>query len=306
MARQLKLGERSSAVVDRYKNQLELVSRNDLDIAEVTFAHAALTQVYLPYRRTDDDLYEVTQGNLTMRINDSKYVDKETGKKHSYGIPCGTRARLLLFLINRKAIMSKQRSFQLARSFRNLCDQLNLPKNGRSMNAIKEQFTSLSTCTFSWEYAGADHRALRNFQIIDSVYISRPTKGMKNIKQRDVKGIVVELGEKYFNNLMNQGVPMDERTVKALQNNSMCLDIYAWLTHRLYRIPGGKPQFIPWKAIQQQFGRSYADMKNFKRDFRTNLENVRLQYPGAVIREVKNKGFEVYKSPPSVNPQLVL
>ena len=119
------------------------------------------------------------------------------------------------------------------------------------------------------------------------------------------KGFHVHLSDEYWESVKRQGVPLDRRTITALQNNSMCLDIYNWLTHRLYRIPKDGTQFITWKAIKDQFGHGYGRMDLFKRDFRNNLQNVKIQYRAAKIAEVYNKGFQLSPSAPPIGPQLL-
>ena len=60
-------------------------------------------------------------------------------------------------------------------------------------------------------------------------------------------------------------MPFDERAIAALSHSAMGLDIYAWLAQRLHRVQPGKPAFIPWTALKDQFGWHYGRMDNFKR-----------------------------------------
>ena len=64
----------------------------------------------------------------------------------------------------------------------------------------------------------------------------------------------------------------------------MGLDIYAWLAQRLHRVNPGKPAFIPWTALKDQFGWHYGRMDKFKRVFRQTLDMVLSQYRGARSR----------------------
>jgi hypothetical protein len=58
----------------------------------------------------------------------------------------------------------------------------------------------------------------------------------------------------YYESLTRYAVPLDERAVAALAHSAMALDMYCWMAQRLHRIPPGKPQFVPWTALQEQFG----------------------------------------------------
>ena len=68
----------------------------------------------------------------------------------------------------------------------------------------------------------------------------------------------------------------------------------------LHRIKKGKPQFVTWKAVKDQFGPGYSRMNNFKAKFRPALKDVLDQYRDAKVEEVHNKGFMFYNSPPPV------
>ena len=67
---------------------------------------------------------------------------------------------------------------------------------------------------------------------------------------------------------------MNEDAIAALSHSAMSLDVYAWLAQRLHRIPHGKPQFIPWKSLKDQFGCGYTRMIDFKRVFLKALGQV--------------------------------
>ena len=301
MASSLKFGSESSAVVDRYQAQMR-AGQDKYGEYDITYAHASMCQVYLPYQDLDCNLYEVSQGNLTMRVQGASYFeDGDRNKPVNRGVPYGTRARLLLYLINEQAILNQSPSFHLADSFSDLCRKLHIPASGRSMGEIKIQLERLCTSSFSLEWKNTQTKGMYNFFIVKSIVTNGRSK---NMDYSDVvkgkKGFHVTLSEEYWESVKRQGVPLDRRTITALQNNSMCLDIYNWLTHRLYRIPKDSNQFITWKAIKDQFGHGYAKMDSFKRDFRKNLKNVTLQYRAAKISEVYNKGFQLYPSAPPI------
>ena len=305
MASSLKLHQKSSAVVSRYADQCRAMDAKHGDY-DITYSHASMCQVYLPYNDTADDLYEVTQGDLTMRIQGARYRDPLTKQQLQRGIPCGTRARLLLYLINEMAIIGREPTFQLAKNFSDLCRKLRIPRSGRSMAEVKQQLERLCTASFSLEWKGNQQSGISNFFIVETLVTNGRYKDMDYVDVSDkTKGFQVTLSEKYFNSVIKRGVPLDKRAVNALQNNSMCLDIYNWLAHRLYRLPKDEVVFLTWDVMKKQFGHGFGTMFNFKRDFRTNLANVRLQYREAKIYEVKNKGFVLHQSAPPIGQKLL-
>jgi hypothetical protein len=74
------------------------------------------------------------------------------------------------------------------------------------------------------------------------------------------------------------------------------LDVYAWLAHRLHRIPAKEPVFIPWAALRAQFGLDYGRMIDFKRFFRRALSMVLTRYQGARV-VLDERGMRASKAP---------
>jgi hypothetical protein len=306
MPKKMKLAG-ASAVDQRYNRQLRLLLHEERGTDDITYSHMAMCQVYLPYTRYGEDVYEVKQGKLIMRVQAAKYIDQVTGERCSRGIPYGTRARLLIYLMNEMAIEQQRPDFCISKNFSDLTRKLRIGRTGREMQDLKEQFERLCTASFSleWELAGA--QGLHNFFLIDSVITPRPLKGMDYATVEQARsGFWIHLSEKYFNSLLTKAVPLDKRAIVALQNNPMCLDIYNWLTQRLHRIEPDRPQFVTWLNLYEQFGRGYAHMFHFKTKFRANLQDVRLQYREAKLEEIPNRGLRLYASPPPVAPRTQL
>jgi hypothetical protein len=82
------------------------------------------------------------------------------------------------------------------------------------------------------------------------------------------------LSDEYFNSLAKHAVPLDARAVAMLSGSSMALDAYVWLAQRLHRLVPGKPQFIPWTALHEQFGQGFARIRDFRRQFLHTLTQV--------------------------------
>jgi hypothetical protein len=95
---------------------------------------------------------------------------------------------------------------------------------------------------------------------------------------------------------------IEESAVRAIANNSLALDVYAWLAYRLHVLV--KPTPVSWQALKQQFGAGFNRMDNFKTTFTANL---RLAL--AVYREAKVEGAQdgliLHPSPPPVAPRIV-
>ena len=62
----------------------------------------------------------------------------------------------------------------------------------------------------------------------------------------------IELGEKFFNEIISHPVPLDMNTLKALKRSSLGLDLYMWLTYRTFSLQN--PLRLSWRQLYRQFG----------------------------------------------------
>ena len=103
----------------------------------------------------------------------------------------------------------------------------------------------------------------------------------KDARQRVLWPSTVRLSTDYFDSLLGHAVPLDERAIASLAHSAQALDAYAWLTQRLHRVPKEAPQFVPWPALQEQFGQGFTRVRDFRRKFLLTLHQVHLAYPEA-------------------------
>jgi len=121
----------------------------------------------------------------------------------------------------------------------------------------------------------------------------------KDDRQRVLWPSSVRLGLDYFESLSRHAVPLHEHALAALAHNAMALDVYAWLAQRLHRVDVGKPQPVTWAALRDQFGWHYSTIRKFRQVFRSTLDQVQAQYPGARI-ELDQRGIMLRRSQPPV------
>ena len=64
-------------------------------------------------------------------------------------------------------------------------------------------------------------------------------------------------------------------------------------------MPGGKPQFVPWTAVYDQFGQGYARIRDFRKRFLQTLSQVQAVYPQARL-SADDRGLTLENSPSPV------
>ena len=119
----------------------------------------------------------------------------------------------------------------------------------------------------------------------------------------------VVLNSNFFEECLNNPIPIDLRAYNALRGSPMAMDIYTWLTHRMYSLK--KPSYnIPWEALMWQFGTQFVVNKNdptghireFRRNFVKGLKMVKVIYPKVRVDE-SEKGLVLYPSPTHISSQ---
>ena len=129
--------------------------------------------------------------------------------------------------------------------------RLGIPIGGKSVEAVREQAERISRCKLTLQVRSATTTGLVNQTIVDTA-IFLDLDGSRAPFSRNApasaKGSSSEL--------TRHPVPLEEAAVKVVSNNSMALDIYAWLAYRLHSLPGPRP--IPWRALKPQFGAGFG------------------------------------------------
>lgn len=266
------------------------------------FQHSILCSVFFPYRRKDADqgLWSRSINNATLNLNAIERRDKRTGEAVSHGLPYGSTARLIMAYVNTVAVKQQDATVSLGDHLNEFIEALGKKsKDGRTVSAVREQLNRIThshiSIEFNTDHGDVTHSRGSNLLLIDDWDLWYP----KNDSQAYLFPSFIKLSDRYFDNLMQHAVPLDERAVYALSQNALGLDIYAWLSQRLHRLR--KPTKITWKALKDQFG-GYNRMDDFKRAFRRALTEALKVYPDARIEEEQNKYFTLFNSPPPIPP----
>ena len=81
----------------------------------------------------------------------------------------------------------------------------------------------------------------------------------------------IRLGAELFQEIINHPIPIEMRTLKALRRSPLGLDLYLWLTYRVFTLQ--EPVRLPWPLLYQQFGANpdKANDRFVVRNFRTRV-----------------------------------
>src|SRR4051812_33909361 len=257
-----------------------------VDIAEsapedLAFTHSVLTQTSLPTSRPPEGIriWERQQGRARLRVEAGSVINPATGLYVDPGLPYGPKARLLLIHLNTEAVRRQSPIIPIEDTmtafFRRLMG--GKTQDGKTANLLKAQLSALAAATFRMGIADSDRAFQMNTQVVTAfeMWLNREEN------QRVLWPNTLRLSLDYYENLTKFAVPLDERAISALAHSAMALDIYCWLAQRLHRVPDGKPQFITWVALHEQFGPDYSRIRKFREFFLAMLRQVHAAYPEA-------------------------
>ncbi len=258
----------------------------------IRFMARALTQATMPHRKIHAPVFKRQNGAFSLAMLAHPDV----------GLPYGSIPRLLVSWVTTEAVRIKSPLLELGPSLSAFMAELDLtPTGGRwgSITRLRDQMTRLFSASISCLYGDKDKTGIYNVQIVEE---ARLWWNPKAPDEAPLWKSTIELGKKFFEEAINNPVPVDMRALKLLKRSPMALDIYCWLTHRMFYLR--KPTEIPWPALQMQFGADYGRERDFKAAFLGHLRAVLILYPEANVEDGE-LGLLLKPSKPHVAQQLL-
>ena len=166
-------------------------------------------------------------------------------------LPFGNLPRLLLAWLCSEAVRTQSRELVLGRSLSKFMRTLGMNSDSGGsrgeLTRLRNQMKRLFGCTVTMIYEDENVDATVNAVIADSTVFwwNKPD-------QRTLWDSKIELGEKFFNEIIQHPVPLNMNTLTALKRSTLGLDLYLWLTYRTFALRA--PLRLTWKQLYCQFG----------------------------------------------------
>ena len=201
-----------------------------------------------------------------------------------YKLPFGNIPRLLLAWVCTEAVRTQSRELVLGRSLSNFMRTLGINSDSGGVRGeqtrLRNQMKRLFSCAVSLIYKNGECEAAVNSPI------ARRTEFWWNERKPDQPVLwesKIELGEDFFNEIIQHPIPIDMNTLTALKRSSLGLDLYLWLVYRTFALRA--PLRLTWRHLYRQFGADPAQAgdKNIVNAFRTKclreLKKIKLAWP---------------------------
>lgn len=255
----------------------------------------------LPHRRLPDDMKWRRSGHrIQLQIEPGDL--RVNGEIKTFGVPFGSRARLLLIYLQSEAKRTSSPEVELGPSLHSWLSRMEITASGKSYRDTREQLYRIMACTlrFFWE---TDNGGDGNWK--DSIVTGSSSEiafesddGRQGKLWRDT----LVLSRSFYAALEEHGVPIWEPAVRALSGKSLALDIYVWLAYRLHVLE--RVTSVSWTALHAQFGASYKLVRQFRPDFQTALQYALAVYPEARVA-ITERGLDLHPSRPPIPERMI-
>ncbi len=260
-----------------YADEDSIIKPNDV----LRFMPAAFISATLPHKDIQETSFTRTNGNYKMTIISNK----------EFGLPFGSVSRMVLMHWTTLAIQTKNPVLNLGKNISEYVTSLGYNVNGGergSITLVKNQTERLVTSLFSFIRTADSTNTNRSGMTIENIRLARRYSSWFSSEGKDPDNnslwdTELILDDDLFNNIISHPVPINSEALKCLSGSPLAMDIYMWATYKnaLYNGNGSKIK-IPIDSLQNQFGTSYQNTPQGKRDFKkkfiVSLKKVNIIY----------------------------
>ena len=221
-------------------------------------------------------------------------------------LPYGNLPRLLLAWISTEAVRTQSRELVLGASLSEFMRKLGIySTSGGSRGTrtrLRNQMDRLFHAQVSLIYEGKHGKESLSSLVADRISLWWDPKRPDEPVLWDSK---IELGEKFFQEIICHPVPLDMNILKAIKRSSLGLDLYMWLTYRTFALKD--PVQLRWRNLYRQFGVNPAKatdritVDNFRRKVLRELFKIKEAWPDLNYKTVRGS-LVLSASNPAVAP----
>ena len=195
-------------------------------------------------------------------------------------LPYGSLPRLLLAWMCTEAVRTQSRDLVLGRSFSQFMEKLGMAPVGSGRTRLRNQMHRFFNAAVGLVYNDTEGEASMGGVVASRIEL---WWNPKRPDQPTLWESRIRLGEELFEEILRNPVPIEMNTLKALKRSPLGLDLYLWLTYRVFSLE--KPVALPWKRLYRQFGANpgKADdrfvVMNFRRKCLRELVKIKTAWP---------------------------
>ena len=218
-------------------------------------------------------------------------------------LPYGNIPRLLLAWVCTEAVRTQCRELVLGDSVAEFMRKLGIySTSGEKYTRLRNQMQRLFNVHVQLIYKDKHGEASVNSLVADRTEL---WWNPKRLTERSLWESKIELGEKFFNEIISHPVPLDMNILKTIKRSSLGIDFYLWLTYRTFSLK--RPLRLSWAGLYRQFGADpykasdNVTVQNFRKKCLRELKKIKTAWPS--LHYATGKGVLIlYPSEPSILP----
>ena len=122
---------------------------------QIGISYSGFCLTSLPHKKlADDKIWQRRGHRVTLLVEPGTMRSGDTVVK--YGVPFGSRARMILLYLQTQAIRTGSREIELGKSMRSWMERMGIGVGGETSRALKEQASRISACTLKFFWDGED------------------------------------------------------------------------------------------------------------------------------------------------------
>ncbi len=220
-------------------------------------------------------------------------------------LPFGVLPRLLLAWICTEAVRTRSRRLVLGRSVAEFMRRLGVQSSDSAgrygiRTRLREQMTRLFRASIELTQDLPDGAHTVADRITTDMRLW--WKPRRSDEPAGWASAIV-LGHDLFSEMLAAPVPIDLNVVRELKRSSLGLDLYLWLTYRLFRLD--RPLSLTWRQVYRQFASrpeldSGQSVKHFRKDVLRELGKIKIAWPQLSYSTPKGC-LVLHPSPPRIS-----
>ena len=218
-------------------------------------------------------------------------------------LPYGPLPRLLLAWVTTEAVRTQNPVLVLEDSLSAFMRKLGLESSGGAGRIrLRNQMDRLFNAAVSLTYEDEHGKRFMSSTIAEG---GEFWWNFKRPEERSLWESKIELGAKFFEEVIRHPVPLDMNILREIKRSSLGLDLYLWLTYRTFTLKA--PLRLSWKALYRQFGvdpskaSDRVTVDNFRKDCLRELKKIKKAWPDLHYSTAKG-ALILSPSPPRIAP----
>ena len=225
--------------------------------APLSYYSPILIQCTLPHSDPKARDWVKTNGSVSLII--SSGVDEELTP---YGVPYGSFPRLVLAYIITRVIQTGERRIELTSHFGSFLKEIGYPGNHKGNSAagnrVRDQLIRLLRASITFQDKGEGHLAVQDMKIAPQFEL---WFAPKNPEEDSLWESSITISEEFRESILRSPVPLRTDILAALKKSPLALDVYMWVSYRLFTMQatGQSEISLSYGQLQTQFGTGIAE-----------------------------------------------